>query len=63
MYITSAAKGAMSKCNAKDLITFMNDISKGRGGGRPDLCQGGAGNNEQLINKALSEVADFAGRR
>ena len=56
--VVSVSKSITEMVNANHLLQFITQIIDGKGGGRPDMAQGG-GNDVQALPKALSSVTEW----
>ena len=56
--IAGVSKDQTSKIKAGDLANLVAEQCGGRGGGRPDMAQGG-GNQPENLGKALDSVKDW----
>ena len=55
-------KDLIPRFKAGDVIKRLSEIVGGKGGGRPDMAQGGGSRPDQLKN-ALNALYDFVGER
>ena len=58
MLICSVTDDLTKKYNAGKIIKEMSEIVGGKGGGRPDMAQGG-GSNPQKLTQALESVREI----
>lgn len=56
--IAGVTKDTTDKIRAGDLVSHVADQVGGKGGGRPDMAQGG-GNQPENLNAALNSVSDW----
>ncbi len=60
--IVSVHKDLFEHFKAPDLLKYIAAQVGGKGGGRPDLAQGG-GDNPEVLDKALKSVLDWVGKQ
>ena len=58
MLICAVTEDLTKQHNAGKIIKGLSEIVGGKGGGRPDMAQGG-GNNPQKLTQALESVKDM----
>ena len=58
--IAGVSGSALGRVKAGDVLGFVASKAGGKGGGRPDMAQGGA-NDGPALTAALAEVQQFVG--
>ncbi len=57
-FVIGVSKSIIAKIKAGDIAKELSSHIDGKGGGRPDMAQGG-GNNATNIDEALSKTEKF----